>query len=96
MEIEETLYKTVVALIEQRYPSGDGVAVAMKTDKGNILTSVSPDTKNDALSLCAEVGASLEAHKLNEKITHSLCVCREDDKIIVLSPCGICSERLAH
>ncbi|HAS6231360.1 TPA: cytidine deaminase, partial [Vibrio vulnificus] len=57
-----------------------------------------PDVKNDALSLCMEVGAYLEAHKLNEAVTHSLCICREDENgdFLVLSPCGICQERLVH
>ncbi len=51
----------------------------MRTRSGKILTSVAPDVKNDALSLCMEVGAYLEAHKLNEAVTHSLCICREDE-----------------
>ena len=53
---------------------------------------------NESAYLCAEVGAICEAHKLNKKVTHSLCVCRlndgEDSKI--LSPCGICQERLFY
>uniref|UniRef100_UPI0018F09666 cytidine deaminase n=1 Tax=Vibrio cholerae TaxID=666 RepID=UPI0018F09666 len=70
----------------------------VRTQSGKILTSVAPDVKNDALSLCMEVGAYLEAHKLNEVVTHSLCICREDEhgEFLVLSPCGICQERLVH
>ena len=73
-------------------------AAAVRTETGKILTSIAPDTKNDALSLCMEVGAFLEAHKLNEKVTHSLCICREDEssEFLVLSPCGVCQERLVH
>lgn len=52
MEIEEELYKAAVSLIETRYPSGEGGAAALRTSSGKILTSVAPDTKNDALSLC--------------------------------------------
>lgn len=54
--------------------------------------------KNDALALCMEVGACLEAHKINEKITHSLCFCRESpmSEIIIRTSCGICQERLSH
>lgn len=98
MSIEKELYLAAVSLIEQRYPSGFGGAAAMRTETGKILTSVSPDTKNDALSLCMEVGACLEAHKLNEAITHSICVCRVDEQsdYLILTPCGICQERLAH
>ncbi|HCH4281908.1 TPA: cytidine deaminase, partial [Vibrio parahaemolyticus] len=83
---------------ETRYPTGWGGAAAVRTRSGKILTSVAPDVKNDALSLCMEVGAYLEAHKLNEAVTHSLCICREDENgdFLVLSPCGICQERLVH
>ncbi|MCD8118421.1 MAG: hypothetical protein LUE29_02825 [Lachnospiraceae bacterium] len=37
-----------------------------------------------------------EAHKYNEKVTHCLCVVRDNENapFKVLSPCGICQERL--
>ena len=37
-----------------------------------------------------------EASKLNERITHCLCLVRDDENspFKVLSPCGICQERL--
>ena len=46
--------------------------------------------------MCAEVGAICEAHKLNKNVTHSLCVCRQNDNepYEILTPCGICQERL--
>ncbi|BCB42124.1 cytidine deaminase [Vibrio alginolyticus] len=96
--IEKDLYDAAVQLIETRYPTGWGGAAAVRTQSGKILTSVAPDVKNDALSLCMEVGAYLEAHKLDEAVTHSLCICREDENgdFLVLSPCGICQERLVH
>lgn len=95
---EQELYHAAVELIKKRYPLGWGGAAAVRTETGKILTSIAPDTKNDALSLCMEVGAFLEAHKLNEKVTHSLCICREDEstEFLVLSPCGVCQERLVH
>jgi len=98
MNIETELYETAISLIEKRYPSGWGGAAAIRTDKGKILSSVAPDTKNDALSLCMEVGSYLEAHKLNEDVTHSLCIYRENENssYIILSPCGICQERLVY
>ncbi len=98
MNIETELYETAISLIEKRYPSGWGGAAAIRTDTGTILTSVAPDTKNDALSLCMEVGSYLEAHKLNEEVTHSLCIYRENENssYLILSPCGICQERLVH
>ncbi|MEZ8123879.1 cytidine deaminase [Vibrio splendidus] len=96
--IERELYQAAVELVKVRYPSGWGGAAAVRTDSGKILTSIAPDTKNDALSLCMEVGAYLEAHKLNERVTHSLCLCREseNDEFLILSPCGVCQERLVH
>ncbi|HHE0475688.1 TPA: cytidine deaminase, partial [Vibrio parahaemolyticus] len=96
--IEKELYQAAVELVNMRYPSGWGGAAAIRTESGKILTSIAPDTKNDALSLCMEVGAYLEAHKLNERVTHSLCLCRENenDEFLILSPCGVCQERLVH
>ncbi len=93
-QVEKDLYDAAVALIKARYPSGWGGAAAVRTDSGKILTSIAPDIKNDALSLCMEVGAYLEAHKLNEVVTHSLCICRENEnsQFLILSPCGICQE----
>ena len=40
----------------------------------------------------------LEAHKYNEKVTHCMCLIREDEDAPyrVLSPCGICQERLRY
>ncbi|MDR2213528.1 MAG: cytidine deaminase [Pseudomonadales bacterium] len=98
MNIETLLYHAAVELIEKRYPQGWGGAATVMTASGAILTSVAPDTKNDALALCMEVGAYLEAHKLNDPVTHSLCIYRDDEtsEFKVLSPCGICRERLAH
>ena len=98
MSLEQELYQAAINLINQRYPIGWGGAAAVRTKSGKILTSVAPDTKNDSLSLCMEVGAYLEAHKLNEAVTHSLCICREDENsdFLILSPCGVCQERLVY
>lgn len=98
MTIETTLFDQAKLLIKRRYPTGWGGAASIRTKSGKILTSVAPDTKNDGLSLCMEVGAILEAHKLNEGVTHSLCIYREDENspFVVLTPCGICQERLVH
>ena len=98
MKIEKKLYNHAVNLVQQRYPTGPGGAAAIATESGKILTSIAPEVKNDALSLCMEVGALLEAHKRDEKVTHSLCLYRQDEMsdFIVLTPCGICQERLVH
>lgn len=98
VSLEQDLYQAAKDLIKQRYPIGWGGGAAIRTKTGKILTSVAPDVKNDSLSLCIEVGAYLEAYKLDEVVTHSLCCCRKDEKsdFLILSPCGICQERLVY
>lgn len=98
MDIEQKLYQAAIELIEERYPSGWGGAAAMLTEDGQILTSVSPEVINASTELCIETGAILEAHKLNKKVTHSICVVREDEnaEFMILSPCDVCQERLFY
>ena len=96
MNIEEKLFQAATGLVERRYKTGWGGAAAMRLASGEIVTSVAPDVDLDALSLCMEVGGMLEAHKQNQALTHSLCIYRESEEqpFHVLSPCGICQERL--
>jgi len=98
MEIEKEMYRRAVELIEKRYPFGWGGAGVVHTENGNYYTSVSIDTANASAVLCIETGAMLEAHKYNEKVTHCLCLIRKSEKseYQVLSPCGICQERLRY
>lgn len=98
MSIEQTLYDTAVELVKKRYPTGWGGAAAMYTKGAKILTSVAPEVLVDQANLCIETGAILEAHKFNDPVTHSICVVREDvnSKFMVLTPCGICQERLFY
>jgi cytidine deaminase len=98
MNIERTLFEAAIALIEKRYPTGWGGAAAMFTKNGEILTSVSPEIINASTELCIETGAILEAHKLATEVTHSICVVRDDEnsEYKVLTPCGICQERLFY
>lgn len=98
MSIEQNLYLAAINLIKTRYPSGWGGAAAMYTEDGQILTSVSPEVINAATELCMETGAILEAHKLNTKVTHTICVAREHEEaeFTVLTPCGVCQERLFY
>ena len=95
-EIEQEMYRLAVELIEKRYPVGWGGAGVVHTSKGNYYTSVSIDTANASAVVCIELGAMLEAHKFNEKVTHCMCLIRDDEHAAfrVLSPCGICQERL--
>jgi len=89
MDIEKKLYEAAVQLVEKRYPSGWGGAAALYSEDGHILTSVAPEVINAATELCMETGAILEAHKLNTKVTHSICVARENEKSkFVVHPVG--------
>lgn len=94
--IEKEMYRRAVELIEKRYPVGWGGAGVVHTENGQYFTSVSIDTANASAVLCIETGAMLEAHKYNEKVTHCMCLVRDDENspYKVLTPCGICQERL--
>ncbi len=98
LSVEDDLYQSAITFIKERYPTGWGGAAAIRLRSGDILTSVAPDTDFDALAACMELGAILEAHKLDEAVTHSICVFRdgEHSRFKILSPCGICQERLRH
>lgn len=98
MSVEADLYQDAVELIKKRYPIGWGGAAAVRLTTGEILTSVAPEGDFDALSVCMELGSFLEAHKRNQVVTHSLCLFRHDEMsgFKVLSPCGICQERLRY
>lgn len=98
MDIEKRLYGAVIELIEKKYPTGWGGAAAMGLEDGTILTSIAPEVINASTELCMETGSILEAHKLAKKVTHSICVVRDDEnsEYKVLTPCGICQERLFY
>lgn len=98
LEIEKVMYQKAIDLINKRYPTGWGGAGVVHTENGNYYTSVANETSNSSASLCIETGAMLEAHKYNEKVTHCLCLVRDDEEsnYKVLSPCGICQERLRY
>lgn len=97
-EIERDMYARAVALIEERYPTGWGGAAVLRTEDGRCFTSVALENANSSVLLCIEVGAMCEAHKYNVKATHCLCVVRDDEHgpFKVLSPCGVCQERLRY
>ena len=97
-DIEQEMYRRATELIERRYPTGWGGAGVVRTAEEHYYTSVSIETANASAVVCIETGAMLEAHKYNECVTHCLCLMREDEQspYRVLSPCGICQERLRY
>jgi len=98
MTLEKTLFNKAVEFIKERYPNGWGGAAVIHTDDGRDLISVAPEVFNASTELCIETGAICEAHKFNVKVTHCICVVRDDEnsKFKVLTPCGICQERLRY
>ena len=96
MKIEKEMYKIAKDFIEKRYPVGWGGAAVIHTEREHFFISVSIETANASAVLCIETGAILEAHKYNERVTHCLCLVRDDEKspFKILTPCGICQERL--
>ena len=84
--------------IDKRYPKGWGGCAVMYTQEGEFLISVYLDSHNSAAELCMETGAMCEAQKYEYTITHSLCVSRENEngELKILTPCGICQERLRY
>ena len=94
--VEEEMYEKAVAFLNQRYGIHSGGVGIVRVDTGEYYISVWNETLNSCVDLCAETGAILEAHKYNKKITHSLCVARDEgcEEIKILTPCGVCQERL--
>jgi len=96
MNIEQKMYEIAIELINKRYPKGWGGAGVIRTEDDNYFTSIWLDNINESVSICIETGAMCEAYKHDSRVTHSLCVVRDEESggYIILSPCGICQERL--
>jgi len=95
MKIDQKLINAARELLEKRYKPGElaGAAAAYTSD-GKILTSTY--NKNSNAVLCYETGIICEAHKQSLQITAIVCLLRRtgSDKILFITPCGICQERL--
>ena len=97
MHLDERLVEAAIAQAERRFPIGNGGAAALYLSDGRILTSVALNSPNEKVNLCHETGAICEANRLNVSVTASVCVDRrsEKDPFYILTPCGVCQERLA-
>lgn len=94
------LVATVAAcrsLIHERFPDDEHRgAAAMLLDDGTIVTGTSPDVVNSSVTVCHEVEPYCAAFRLGRRVVASVCLHREPGaRIVVLSPCGVCRERLA-
>tara|TARA_B100000925_G_scaffold261217_1_gene217777 strand:- start:1856 stop:2266 length:411 start_codon:yes stop_codon:yes gene_type:complete len=97
MKIDENLVKACKDFIDKRFPNSNTEegAAAMYTEDGEIILSTAPDVFNSGAGLCHETGAICDAYKNDKKIVASICVSKEKDgSYVILTPCGICQERL--
>ncbi|MCU1497701.1 MAG: hypothetical protein JWM47_1654 [Acidimicrobiales bacterium] len=63
---------------------------------GSLVTSTAPDAHNPSVELCHETGAYCEAFKRGQAVVASACLHSDaNGRLVVLSPCGVCLERLA-
>ncbi|MCL2372833.1 MAG: cytidine deaminase [Defluviitaleaceae bacterium] len=94
--IEQKMFNIAAELICKRYPKGEGGAAVVRTEDDMYFTGIWLDTINESVSICIETGAICEAHKHGSRVTHSLCLSREDENspFEILTPCGVCQERL--
>lgn len=97
-KLDQRLVDAAKELLKSRFPGQGGIATAMYNEDGDILTSVNFQPEWGGGGLCAETGALLEANKHDKKIHATVTVSRLTEKqpIVVVTPCGICQERLVH
>ena len=93
----QNLFQQCRLFIETRFPSEAEVgAAAVLVDDGVILLGTSPDFPNPATQLCHEAEPILAAYRLDKLIKASVCLFRSyTGEFVVMSPCGVCCERLA-
>jgi cytidine deaminase len=85
------------SLLRDRFPGDDDQgASAMLLDDGTIVTGTSPEAINPSVEVCHEIEPYCAAFRLDRKIVASVCLHRQlGGRTLVLSPCGVCRERLA-
>lgn len=84
-------------LIATRFSDDDHHgAAAMLLDDGTILTGTAPTAMNPSVEVCHELEPYCAAFRLDRRVLASVCLHREPGgRMLVLSPCGVCRERLA-
>jgi cytidine deaminase len=95
MRLDQRLVDAAIEFVERRFPGANEGAAAMYTEDGEILVSTALEVLNESVALCHEVGAICEAYAKNKTVTATVCVARnERGGFDILSPCGVCQERL--
>ena len=85
------------SLIRDRFPDDEHHgAAAMLLDDGTIVTGTAPPAINPSVEVCHEIEPHCAAFRLGRKVLASVCLHRKPGgQTVVLSPCGVCRERLA-
>jgi cytidine deaminase len=85
------------SLIRDRFHDDDHHgAAAMLLDDGTIVTGTAPEAINPSVQVCHETEPYCAAFRLGRRVVASVCLHREPGgRTLVLSPCGVCRERLA-
>jgi cytidine deaminase len=85
------------SLIATRFPDlSEHGAAAMVLRDGTIVTGTSPRVDNNSVALCHETEPYCAAFRLGQPVAASVCLHRNPDRrLVVLSPCGLCRERLS-
>jgi cytidine deaminase len=85
------------SLIRERFHDDDHHgAAAVLLDDATILTGTAPDAINAAVAVCHEIEPYCAAFRLGRSVVASVCLHRQPGgRTVVLSPCGVCRERLA-
>ncbi len=95
MKVDEKLVQSAMNFMTQRFKTGTAGAAALYLEDGQIIISTAPAGVNDSVSLCHETGAICEAYKLGKNVAATVCVSRDESgKFYILTPCGVCQERL--
>jgi cytidine deaminase len=84
-------------LIDSRFPDDtDRGAAAMLLQDGTVVTGTAPDAVNPSVEVCHEIEPYCAAFRLGQPVVASICLHRQPSgRTVVLSPCGVCRERLA-
>jgi len=92
----ERVIATCRGLIKERFNGKpEHGAAAVLLGDGSILTGTSPDFPNPSTTVCHETEPYLAAFRLGQPIVASVCLHKNiEGQFLVLSPCGICQERL--
>lgn len=88
---------TCRALLNRLFPGDDHAgAAAMLLGDGTTLTGTASDAINPSVEVRHGIEPNCAAFRLGQPVVASICLHRQPGgRAVVLSPCGVCRERLA-